>query len=401
MIEELDLAFEERGEKGRHRRGYRRKKNKRRGRGRSFAALFLTFALLGSLAGGAWYGFDRIQGYLMTPDYDGSGTGEVVVEVLTGQTLAEIGNTLVTADVIKSVKAFVEAAETNPRSQGIQPGKYKVRKQMSGAAALAMLLDLKNKWVNKVTIKEGMVTLNIYAELSKVTKIPVAEFTEAAKDPVKLGVPASWFKRSDGKKAAKTLEGFLFPATYELPPDATAEEILKTMVQKFLDLTDEMKFVERVQKERGISPYEALIAASIAEAESVNHEDMAKVARVLYNRVYTGNYHCKCLEIDSAINYWLRLQGKDPKDSDVLTQNDLHDPKNPYNTHDVDGMPIGPISNPGEVALKGAMDPPAGDWIFFMTIDKQGTMGYASDDAGYRKLIATMCKNGVLTGTNC
>lgn len=401
MIDELDLAFEERVEKGQHRRGARRKKNKRRGRGKTVVALFMTFALLGGLAGAGWYGFDRIQDLLSTPDYDGAGTGEAVIEVKAGQTIAEVGNTLVTAGVVKSVKAFILAAEKNTRSEGIQPGKYRVRKRMSGDAALAMLLDLKNKWVNTVTIPEGMITLGIYAKLSEASKIPVAEFKKAAADPVKLGVPGLWFKRGDGKKAAKSLEGFLFPATYELPPDATAEEILKIMVQKFLDVTGEMNFAERVQKERGISPYEALVAASIAEAESVHHEDMAKVARVLYNRVYTDKYHCRCLEIDSAINYWFRLQGKNPKDSDVLTQSEINDRKNPYNTHNVDGLTITPISNPGEVALKGAMDPPAGDWIFFMTIDKKGTMGYASDDAGYRKLISTMCANGVLSGSNC
>lgn len=401
MIDELELAFDERIDKGRHRHGYRNKK-RRSGRGKTFLALFMTLLLLGGLAGGVWYGFDRIQGFLITPDYPSGGTGEVIVQVKPGQTLAEIGNTLVAEDVVKSVKAFVNAANENSRSKNIQVGYYKLRKQMKASTALNMLLDPKSRWVTTVTIPEGMITLNIYAKLAEVTKIPVAEFTKAAADPVKLGVPGWWFKRTDGKKAAKSLEGFLYPATYEFPPKATAQEILSAMVQKFLDVTTEMKFVETVKQERGgISPYEALIAASIAEAEAVNHEDMAKVARVLYNRVYGDRYPCKCLQIDSAVNYWLRLQGKNPKDSDVLFRSELHDKKNPYNTHDVAGLPIGPISNPGDVALKGAMDPPPGDWIYFMTIDKKGTMGYGSTDADFQKLIRTMCTNGVLSGQNC
>lgn len=65
------------------------------------------------------------------------------------------------------------------------------------------------------------------------------------------------------------------------------------------------------------------------------------------------------------------------------------------------GLPITPISNPGEGALKGALDPPPGDWIFFMTTDQKGTMGYGSNDAEYIQLRKTMCKNKVLTGENC
>ncbi|MFC0005296.1 endolytic transglycosylase MltG [Micromonospora siamensis] len=408
MIDDLDLGFDDepdRGEKGRHRRGFVAKRNGgSSGRGKTFFALFMALVLLGGIGGGAYVGFDRIRNHFVTPDYTGSGSGEAQVEVKRGDTATDIGVSLYDAGVVKSVKAFINAADENSRSKNIQVGRYKVRKEMKASEALVMLLDPKNRLVSGVTIPEGMITLAIYDKLSKQTKIPVAEFKAAAKDPVALGVPASWFVRKDGKKSPKSLEGFLFPATYELPPKATAEQILSIMVEKFLTVTEEMKFVETVQAERGgITPYEALITASIAQAESVNHVDMPKVARVLYNRVYTDNYHCHCLEIDSALNYWLRLQGKDPKDSDVLKRSELLDTKNPYRTHGPgsDGLPITPISNPGIDALKGAMDPPPGDWVYFMTIDKKGTMGYGRNDAEYIELTRKMCQNKVLTGSNC
>lgn len=405
MIDDLDLGFEdaERGEKGRHRRGAVRKRQGRSGggRGKTIFALLMALVLLGGIGGGAYIGFDRIRNYLVTPDYDGPGTGEALVEVKAGDTLTDIGNTLYDAGVVKSTKAFIEAADANSRSKNIQVGRYKVRKQMKAADAVNLLLDPKSRVVNGVTIPEGTISLNIYAILSKQTKIPVKEFQEAAKDPVKLGVPAFWFNRQDGKKGPKSIEGFLYPSTYEIPPKATAEQILSMMVDEFLRVTKELDFVDRVQKERKISPYEALITASIAQAESVDPKDFAKVSRVIYNRVYAGKIGCNCLGIDSGINYWFRLQGKDPKDSDDLLQSEINDLKNPYNTHKVAGLPITPISNPGEGALKGALDPPNGEWIFFMTIDKKGTMGYGSNDAEYNKLIKTMCDNKVLTGTNC
>jgi len=405
MIDDLDLVFDEqdRGEKGRHRRSAVRKRNGRSGggRGKTVFALLMALVLLGGIGGGAYVGFDRIRNYFVTPDYDGPGSGEVLVQVKKGDTLTDIGNTLYDVGVVKSTKAFIEAADANSRSKNIQVGSYKVRKQMKAADVVNLLLDPKSRVVNGVTIPEGTISLNIYAILSKETKIPVADFKKAAADPVKLGVPAFWFNRNDGKKGPKSIEGFLYPATYEIPPKATAEQILSMMVRQFLEVTDQMDFVNRVQKERKISPYEALITASIAEAESVNQEDLPKVARVIYNRVYTDNYHCHCLEIDSAINYWLRLQGKDPKDSDVILRSEINDPKNPYRTHGVDGLTITPISNPGKAALEGAMAPPNGDWIYFMTIDQKGTMGYGSSDAEYKQLKRTMCQNKVLTGENC
>ncbi|MEU5725380.1 endolytic transglycosylase MltG [Micromonospora sp. NPDC047738] len=405
MIDDLDVVFDEqeRGEKGRHRRSAVRKRNggSRGGRGKTVFALLMALVLLGGIGGGAYVGFDRIRSYLVTPDYDGPGSGEVLVQVKAGDTLTDIGNTLYDAGVVKSTKAFIEAAEANSRSKNIQVGSYKVRKQMKAADVVTLLLDPKSRVVNGVTIPEGMISLAIYDLLSKQTKIPVAEFKKAAADPAKLGVPDFWFKRGDGKKGTKSIEGFLYPSTYEIPPKATAEQILSMMVEQFLTVTQKLDFVDRVQKERQISPYEALITASIAQAESVHNKDLPKVARVIYNRVYTDKYHCHCLEIDSAINYWLRLQGKDPKDSDILKRSEINDPKNPYRTHGVDGLTITPIGNPGEEALKGALDPPPGDWIYFMTVDKEGTMGYGSNDAEYVQLKKTMCQNKVLTGENC
>jgi UPF0755 protein len=405
MIDDLDLGFDEaeRGEKGRHRRSAVRKRNggSGGGRGKTIFALLMAIVLLGGIGGGAYVGFDRIRNHFVTPDYDGPGTGEVLVEVKAGDTLTDMGITLYDAGVVKSTKAFIEAADANSRSKNIQVGRYKVRKQMKAADVITLMLDPKSRVVNGVTIPEGTISLNIYQILSKQTKIPVKDFQTAAKDPVKLGVPAFWFNREDGKKGPKSIEGFLYPSTYEIPPKATAEQILSMMVDQFLTVAQQLDFVDRAQKERKISPYEALITASIAEAESVNAVDLPKVSRVIYNRVYAGKIGCKCLGIDSGINYYFRLQGKDPKDSDDLLQSEINDLKNPYNTHNVAGLPITPISNPGEAALKGALEPPPGDWIFFMTVDQKGTMGYGSNDADFRKLQRQMCDNKVLTGENC
>lgn len=381
MMDDLDLGYDERdrGDKGRHRRSAVRKRQGKSGGGggRTALALLLALVLLGAVGGGAFYGFDRVQSYFVTPDYDGTGTGEVTIEIKQGALIADIANVLYDAGVVKSAKAFIDAAEENSRSKNIQPGTYTVRKQMSGENALGMLLDLKNRIVNGITIPEGLTAKQVFKRLSEQTKIPVEDFEAAAKDPEALGVPDWWFTRNDGKKVVKSIEGFLYPDTYEMPPKATAEVILKEMVANFLTVTGKMQFAERVEKERGgISPYEALIVASLAQAEAGTKDDLGKVARVAYNRVYSGTFDCSCLEMDVTVNYYLELTGQKTKTSAEMTQSELLDTKSPY-SRKLRGLVPTPINNPGKDALEGAMDPPEGKWLFFVAVDKEGNSEFA------------------------
>jgi UPF0755 protein len=395
MIDELDLAFEDRADKGRHRRGARRKKSGGSGRGKTVAALLVTFMMLGLLGGGAWYGFDRVQNYLSTPDFDGGGTGEVVVQVRAGETATDIGNSLVEAGVIKSTKAFTNEARNNSRSQNIQPGFYRLRLQMSAATALSLLLDLENKISNRVTIPEGRTAKQIYQALAEATDIPAEEFAAAAQDPIALGIPDWWFTRTDGKQVTPSVEGFLFPDTYDLDPNVTAPEILRVMVDHFLTVTGQMKYADEAQS-RQISPYEALIVASLAQAEAGIAEDLAKVARVAYNRVYSDDFPCNCLQFDVTVNYYWELTGKPTKASKDMTREELYDQSNPYSTHAHPGLPPTPINNPGKAALEGAVNPPSADWVFFVAIDKEGRSAFATTVAEHEANIQIARQNGVL-----
>lgn len=395
MIDELDLAFEDRADKGRHRRGARRKKSGGSGRGKTVAALLVTFMMLGLLGGGAWYGFDRVSNYLSTPDFDGGGTGEVVVQVRAGETATDIGNTLVEAGVIKSTKAFTNEARNNSRSQNIQPGFYRLRLQMSAATALSLLLDLENKISNRVTIPEGRTAKQIYQTLAEATDIPAEEFAAAAQDPIALGIPDWWFTRTDGKQVTPSVEGFLFPDTYDLDPNVTAPEILRVMVDHFLTVTGQLKYAEAAQS-REISPYEALIVASLAQAEAGIAEDLAKVARVAYNRVYRDDFPCQCLQFDVTVNYYWELTGKPTKASKDMTRDELYDQSNPYSTHAHSGLPPTPINNPGKAALEGSVNPPSADWVFFVAIDREGRSAFATTVAEHEANIQIARQNGVL-----
>jgi UPF0755 protein len=396
MIDELDLAFDEHAERGRprHRRGSRNSGGKRGGR--SAIAFLMAFILLAVLGGGVYLGYSKMKDFFTAADYDGPGTGSVQVQIEPDASITEMGNVLVAADVVKSTKAFINAADDNPKSKNIQDGTYRLRKQMSAKDAVTALLDPKSRIVNGITIPEGKTALQVYALLSEKTKIPVKDFQAAAKDPEALGVPSFWFNRTDNQKVTKSIEGFLFPDTYEFPPDATAEDMLSTMVSHFLKVAETLDFVNTVQTDRKISPYEALTVASLAQAEAGNQADLGKIARVAYNRLYSGNFPCNCLQFDVGINYYYQLTGRPAKSSKQMTTADLTDPKNPYRTHDKPGLTPTPINNPGEAALRGAMSPPAGPWLYFVAIDKQGHSAFAVTNAEHQKNIELAKKNGVL-----
>ncbi|MCA2214665.1 endolytic transglycosylase MltG [Jidongwangia harbinensis] len=396
MIDELDLAFDEQAERGkpRHRRGSRGGKGG--GAGTSTVAFLMAFILLAVLGGGAFLGYNKIKDFFTAADYDGPGTGTVQVQIKENSSLTQMGNVLVEADVVKSTKAFVEAAEENPRGQNIQSGTFKLRKQMSGDEAVKLLLDPKSRVSKGVTIPEGKTTFQVYDILAKGTGIPVADFKAAAKDPEALGVPDFWFNRTDDQKVTKSIEGFLFPDTYEFEPNATAAEILETMVQHFMSVAKKLDFVAKVEQDRDISPYEALTVASLAQAEGGIQEDYGKIARVAYNRLYSGDFFCDCLEFDVGINYYYQLTGRPTKPSGKMTDEELRDPKNPYRLHGKPGLTPTPINNPGEAALRAAMNPPKGPWLYFVAIDKKGRSAFATTNEEHNRNRQIAEKNGVL-----
>jgi UPF0755 protein len=352
-------------------------------------------------------GYQAVRGIseaLHTPDYTGQGTEQrVEVEIKPGWTQAEIAEALVKADVVKSEKAFVDAGVANPEALRIQPGFYRLPKRMSGEAAIKALLDPVNRIVHGILIREGLITVEIYQLLAEKLGLKVEDFEKAAQDPEQLGVPRWWYERTDGVASGgpESLEGLLFPATYEFAPKVTAQEALRVMVAKFLTVTADLDFVKRVGEEHGISPYEALIAASIVESEVATPGDMGKAARAAYNRVYTDRFPCRCLQLDSAINYHIKLNGQKPKDPNEFRASEINDPANPYNTHIRPGMPITPISNPGENALRAAMDTPEGNWLYWVTVDKKGTTLFADTYEGHLANVRLACQNGVLTGELC
>lgn len=404
MLDDLDLAWEEQGTQRRRgqppsRQARQRRRKEAKRKRRSYGALIIALVLLLVLAGGVFWGIGWIKDTFGAADYEGNpGKTEVSVLVEPGDGGTEIGSELYEKKVVASVKAFVNAYENEPNSRTIQPGRYKLYEEMPAKVALSYLLNpAKYLLVNQVTIPEGKTMWDTYAILSKASGMPVADFEKAAPEALKK-IPDYWFTRSDGKKPIKSLEGFLFPDTYRFDPEASAQDMLEVMVDQFLTVTGDLKFTDTVERDRGgLTPFEALTVASLAQVEALHEGDMGKVARVAYNRAFGGNVNCNCLQFDVTVNYWLLSQGKQGKASKDMLDSELDNPKNPWNTGlSSEGLPAGPISSPGKAALEGAMSPPKGDWIYFVAVDKKGTTKFTASDAEFEDLVAEARRNGVL-----
>lgn len=296
------------------------------------------------------------------PDYAGSGTGTAYVVVHDGDTAADIGATMLKDKVIKSTRAFRDAAEKDQRSRAIQPGTYRVRLHMSGAAALAALLD-PSALVGRLTVPEGLTVAQTIAIIAKHTKISVADLTTAARRPTALGLP---------DYAHGQLEGCLFPSTYDVPQNADATAVLKMMVDRQKKQVSVAALSGRV---RGVplTPERVLIVASLLEKESIT-SDFTKVARVIYNRLVAG----MPLQLDSTINY--ALGRNRARVSEELTRT-----RSPYNTYLHKGLPPGPIANPGLAAIDAALHPAAGNWIYFIKADRAGHSFFTDDPDAFAR----------------
>jgi UPF0755 protein len=343
---------------------------------RSFAAVLVSLVILGALATGLVLGGQRLfDGFIGGPDdYSGPGSGSVTIQVPDGAGGLKIGQVLLEAEVVKSVGAFTAAFNANKDSRGIQPGFYKMRKHMKASDALLLLLDPKARLRARLTIPEGFTVKQTLAKIAKDSKIPLKDLQAVAAKPAKLGLPAY---------ANGQLEGFLFPATYDIQPNATATTVLKQMVTQFKSEAKRLRLEERAA-EKNITPREAVIVASLVEEETRIDKERPKVARVIYNRLRKD----MALQIDATIQYLL------PKPKNPLLTADL-EIDSPYNTYKYTGLPPGPIAGPGAASLEAALAPADGTWLYYVVINKKGEHGFTPS---YNEFLRLKAKGKKATG---
>ena len=354
---------------GRHRHRHRRD-GARPALPRSVIAFAVVLLMLGGLGGAVYYGGSRaLASFRSTPDYRGAGTGTVTIQVQPGDTASDVARTLAAKDVVKSAKAFVAAAEADPRSRGLQPGTYRLHEHMSAALALRMLLDPGSRLQARITVPEGFTVAQILARISQDLDVPLPELEAIAKDPGSLDLPAY---------ARGRLEGFLYPATYTTEPGTSPTGALRAMVAKF----NEVAAAENLERRAAavhLTPYQVVIVASLVQREARVDSDGPKIARVIYNRLAAGIP----LGIDASTLYGLGRSGG------ALSANDLAK-ATPYNLRKVKGLPPTPIASPGRVAIDAALAPAVGNWLYYVVMDKQGHHFFTND---YNAFLAQKAKS--------
>jgi UPF0755 protein len=352
----------------------RQRRHRRRGRRAVGVALVVVLLLVLGVVGAGFFALRGLIPHGGAEDYPGPGTGRVQVEVDSGATLTAIGQTLAKADVVASVGAFVDAAKANPEAAGVQPGIYALKQKMKASDAVSLLLDPTSRVQEKVLLREGLRLKESLQAIAKATDIPLDDLQAAAKDPASLGAP-DWAPKG-------SLEGFVFPATYTFKPGVKAQDVLAAAVKRFDQAAQDTGLGAGATIDgKRYTPLQILTVASIAEKEAPP-ADQAKVARVLYNRLDKGMK----LQLDSTVSYATGKPGITTSDQDRASTS-------PYNTYVHAGLPPGPIDSPGENAIKAALNPADGPWLYFVTVNPDtGETKFAVTGAEHQKNVAEFQK---------
>lgn len=316
-------------------------------RGRVVVGLGVLAAVL-LVAAGAGYAYLRSVGFLGKSD-----PGRLVEVVIPeGSSSSDIGLLLERHGIIKDAFGFRLAAYFDDRTRRIQAGQYELPTGLTAPDALDALLGSGPilEFVT-VTFPEGSWLVDFAEVLDEQTSISGEKFLELTTGG---GMPSDL--RPEG---IDTMEGLLFPSTYQLVEKDTAKSVARRLAR---ELEEQLAEIDLSAAEAaGFDAYEVVIIASMVEAEARLDEERPKVARVIYNRLEQG----MPLGIDATVLYALG------EHKEVLTRSDLA-VDSPYNTRIVAGLPPTPIGAPGRASLEAAANPAAGPWLYYVLADCEG-----------------------------
>jgi UPF0755 protein len=274
-------------------------------------------------------------------EYSGTGGSEVEISIKIGDVGTDVARKLVDADVTKSLEITLRTIYA--RNPTFFPGTYLLPSKISSSSAIDLLVDPNNASVNRITIREGLRNTKVFSQLSASTGLPVMDFQNAAQNLKDYDIPS----------AAPSLEGYLYPATYTFDSSYSAKDILSILVER----TKEQLRADGVSEENW---HKVLTLASVIQREARIEEDFYRVSRVFLNRIKVG----MPLQSDATVSYGVngntfQTSVKDRADTNF------------YNTYVHPGLPIGPISGVGALAIDAALNPAEGEWLYFVSVNLQ------------------------------
>ncbi len=309
---------------------------------------------------------------LQYPDavHDGRGGG-VEIEIKNGMSAVQVAQLLADKGVIDHPTWFHLYAMWKGETTNVKTGKYVIKDDLTPAAVLKILVSGVKEETTRVTLPEGKNMLEFF-DLLEAARVASAKDLEAlARDRDFLATHGI---------AGDTVEGYLFPDTYSFRVGEKPRVVLDRLIARQQEVWNDLlaahpRDAAKLKEKLHWSDRDILVMASIVEKEAVDPAERPRIAQVFINRLTFPDFKSKRLETDPTIRYGCTVpvqksapcQGWDKRDR--LHRAQLDDKDNPYNTYQHEGLPPGPISNPGKSSIEAVLAPDGSDFLYFVAKD--------------------------------
>jgi UPF0755 protein len=302
--------------------------------------------------------------------HEGSGS-DVEVEVKTGMSFPQVATLLSDRGVITRPTWFRLYAMWKGDTTNVKTGKYLIKDNLTPKQVLKILVTGVKDVTTKVTLPEGKNMLEFFALLEAGRVANAKELEALARDKDFLAQHAI---------AGESVEGYMFPDTYDFRVGEKPREVLDRLIARHQEVWNDLlakhgRDASRLKDQLHWTDRDILVMASIVEKEAVDPTERPRIAQVFINRLTSPDFKPKRLETDPTIRYGCEVppQKSQPcqqwSKGDRLHRAQLDDKDNPYNTYQHDGLPPGPISNPGKASIEATLAPDGSDYLYFVAKD--------------------------------
>jgi UPF0755 protein len=353
-------------------------------RARSKRSFRIALAIvLGSLAIAAGIIGFFVHRAMRYPDDPHAGSGrEIEVEIASGMSFPAIASRLAERGVIARPTWFRMFAMWEGKTADVKPGKYLIKDNLTPREVLAIIVTGVPEATVRVTLPEGENMLELFKRLEDAKVAPAAELEALARDRdflAKYAIPG------------ESADGYLFPDTYRFHIGERPHIVLQRLITRHREVWHQAmqkraREAGRLKERLGWTDRDLLTLASIVEKEAIDPAERPRIAQVFVNRLTSPSFKPRRLETDPTIRYgclvprqksppcvaWIELctkAGKAPG-CERLRRVQLDDKDNPYNTYQHEGLPPGPIGNPGRRSIEATLAPDGSDYFYFVATSK-------------------------------
>lgn len=359
-------------------------------------ALLIVIASLVLAAGVVAFFVHRAVSY---PDEPHEGTGaEIDVEIASGMSFPSIATRLAERGVIARPSWFRMFAMWRGETADVKPGKYRIKDNLTPRDVLAIIVAGVKEVTVKVTLPEGESMLEYFKRIEDAKIAPAAELEALARDRDFLAKFAI---------AGDTADGYLFPDTYQFRVGEKPHVVLQRLITRHQEIWNAVvqrhaRDAAKLKEKLGWTDREILTMASIVEKEAVDPAERPRIAQVFINRLTSPQFKPRRLETDPTIRYgclvpkqksppcveWIEMCTKVGKAAgcERLRRAQLDDKDNVYNTYQHEGLPPGPISNPGRKSIEATLAPDGSDYLYFVATSRNSrTHAFARSMAEHKR----------------